>query len=624
MLITIVVMGTVYQASRSSAILYRSESRRADRAATGLRALDDMATEIARAGFGLGDVQPVLAGLPGQRPSRDAITLRSNPEGVAGSLQGDLSESGDPVPVAGAHLFKPQDRVLLCDLKGTVERAEVTRADRRSLAFRSLDGPGGRLRRAFRVRHGARVLKAREVRFYPATAPDGASIVVKAVDGGPERVLARDVDELRFEYRDDTGEALSPSQVRRVAPSAVKARLAVSPGPGAHDGETVPLLSRIVALDVQSATVPFDVPRPGFRLRRVFHRIQNAVAVAARPWAEAGVIVAAGQPRETGPGYLYTFPLHKGIRDVRVDTFVPLGGMREVVGAAFAPEDGPLSGSLFLVTGGPRVEVWRVTPDSGEQIGPMSQLQPFASVQQMRSAGGAAFADDGALYLSDPVAGGIVRLRTGGAPGPMIAEDVAAIPGRPGPIALGRNGSLYVLADERSTGMIGAESALWEIPLEDEQDPATPRRVAALPGEPRSLARDPLTGSLHALFGERGGDTVLLELTRSWLRRPEGEPREAFRLSAWKREVETMLPDADTPGIGGALFPTRLEFAAFDETGAVYFGAAGVGLVLKCDLDRPGGASHHAVAVAAVIEQDRRSEAKLPRLLGWRRSAPGL
>jgi hypothetical protein len=500
----------------------------------------------------------------------------------------------------------------------------VIRADRTVVAVRSLDGAGGRLRRAFRQRHGARILKAREVRYHRATAPDGAPILVKAMDGAPDRVLARGLDEIRFEYRDDAGEALSPSQVRHVMPGAVKARLVLSPAPGSHEGEIVPPLMRVVALDVHSANLPFDVPRPGFRLRRVFRRIQNAVSVTARPLAEAGIIVAAGQPRSQSLGYLYTFPFYKLVRDARVDSFVPLFGVRDTVAGAFPPEDSPLAGSLFVVTGGVRsVEVWRVSPDVGDQIGPTSERQLFASVRHMSSAGGAVFANDGLLYISDPAAGRIVRIRADGPPGAPVPEVVASMPGRPGPLALGRNGTLYVLVDERSTGLIGAGAALWEIPLESDEEPS-PRRVAPLPGEARSLARDPLTGGLFALFGERGGDTILLEMTRRWLKRPEGKPREVFRLSAWKREVETTLPDAETPGIDGALFPTRLEFASFDDTGAVYFGAASVGLVLKCDLDRPGGVSHHRVRLAAVVEQDLRSETIIPRVLGWRRATPGL
>lgn len=155
MAVTLVVMATVYQIARSTAILHRVEGFRAERGGTGLRAVDEIALEVARAGFGLGrDVERILPGLPGRPPSHDGITLRSNPEGLAGRLRDDLVASDTPVRVAGGTLFRAGDRVLLADRSGRAERALVVEARGGTLAFRSLDSADGALLRTRRARRG--------------------------------------------------------------------------------------------------------------------------------------------------------------------------------------------------------------------------------------------------------------------------------------------------------------------------------------------------------------------------------------------------------------------------------------------------------------------------------------
>jgi len=84
--VTLLVAGTVFTTTRSFWLAYRALIHQTERGLSGLRALDDMAVEIARAGFGLGDdLEPLWPGLPGGAPTVDAITVRSNPAGLPGA-----------------------------------------------------------------------------------------------------------------------------------------------------------------------------------------------------------------------------------------------------------------------------------------------------------------------------------------------------------------------------------------------------------------------------------------------------------------------------------------------------------------------------------------------------------
>jgi prepilin-type N-terminal cleavage/methylation domain-containing protein len=53
--VTLAIMATLYLVARSSALLHDTETRRTERGMSGLRALDDIALEIARAGMGPGN-----------------------------------------------------------------------------------------------------------------------------------------------------------------------------------------------------------------------------------------------------------------------------------------------------------------------------------------------------------------------------------------------------------------------------------------------------------------------------------------------------------------------------------------------------------------------------------------
>jgi prepilin-type N-terminal cleavage/methylation domain-containing protein len=244
--ITLLIAAIVYQTTRASWLLYRSQTHVTERGFSGVRALDDMAVEIARAGFGLGDAGPLFAGTLEGAPALDAITVRSNPEGIAGVLQEDLVDPDQLVAVDGAALFTAGDEVLLVDEEKVRERARVTRVAPEALALRSRETADGRLRRPFLTALGARVLKVREVGFYVKTDRAGVVVLVRKAPGQTEQVLARYVDALRFEY-------LGSER----APTAVQITLRLLPNPDLPP-VVVPPLSVLVPLEPQSAAIAFD------------------------------------------------------------------------------------------------------------------------------------------------------------------------------------------------------------------------------------------------------------------------------------------------------------------------------------------------------------------------------
>jgi len=274
--ITLTIGAIVYRITRATWRLYDAQAHATERGFSGLRALDDMAVEIARAGYGLGaDAGPLFPGtLAGVRAS-DAITLRSNPAGIAGVLQEDLVDRDQLVAVDGARLFAVGDDVLLVDEEGTLERARVSKANRDALAFRSVNGPEGQLQNPFRTAFDARVLAVREVGFYRKTDPAGTVVLARKAAGQAEQVLARYAGELRFDYVDESGRPMDPARIGPgFAPGAVTIVLRLLPNPGLPP-VTVPPLSLRVSLEPQSATVAFDL--------FAFHRIGVAGVVGQDP-----------------------------------------------------------------------------------------------------------------------------------------------------------------------------------------------------------------------------------------------------------------------------------------------------------------------------------------------------
>jgi prepilin-type N-terminal cleavage/methylation domain-containing protein len=265
--ITLMIAAVVYKVTRSSWLLYRLQTHVTERGFTGLHALDDMAVEIARAGFGLGpDDGPLFPGtLEGVR-APDAITVRSNPGGVAAVLQEDLLERDQPVRVDEAALFAVGDVVLLVDEERTLERAQVARVGPQSLALRSLEGPDGRLVHPFLTSLGARVLKVREVSFFLKTDRTGAIALAKKTTGRAEQILARYVEELRFDYVGETG---------------VRITLGLARNPDLPPVTLSPL-SVLVSLEPQSATVAFDAA--------AYHTIGLAAVVGQDPVSGAKTV----------------------------------------------------------------------------------------------------------------------------------------------------------------------------------------------------------------------------------------------------------------------------------------------------------------------------------------------
>jgi prepilin-type N-terminal cleavage/methylation domain-containing protein len=263
--LTLAIASIVYQLTRSTWLFYRVQTHATERGFSALRSLDDMTVEIARAGFGLGrDAQPLFPGtLEGAR-APDAITLRSNPGGVAARLKEDLEDRDRLVAAEGAALFAPGDEVLLADAERATERAVVTRVEGDALALRSREGPDGRLQRPFLTSLGARVLKVREVGFYLKTDAGGTTVLARKATGQAEQTLARYVDELRFEYVDEAGLPMDPSRIRGGnVPGGVWISLSLQPNPGLPPVVVAPL-RLLVALPAQSAAVAFDAA--GYRL----------------------------------------------------------------------------------------------------------------------------------------------------------------------------------------------------------------------------------------------------------------------------------------------------------------------------------------------------------------------
>jgi hypothetical protein len=145
----------------------------------------------------------------------------------------------------------------------------------------------------------------------------------------------------------------------------------------------------------------------------------------------------------------------------------------------------------------------------------------------------------------------------------------------------------------------------------------TPAPVARLDGRGRSLAFDPLSGSLFALVQDRSDDSVLLEFSRRSLHDPSSPPVEAFRLSGWRAEVESAFPPLE-PSIPPSLFPPRLAFASFDAAGTLYLGSSETGLVLQADLERPGTGARK-VGLSGIVGADRDTGRPRSLLQAWKK-----
>jgi prepilin-type N-terminal cleavage/methylation domain-containing protein len=259
--ITLLIAAATYKITRACWRLYQTQTHVTERGFSSVRALDDMAVEIARAGYGLGDAGPVFPGTLDGTPASDAITVRSNPEGIAGVLQEDLTDPSQPVAVDGAALFAEGDEVLLVDDQPKLERAQVTGARPDQLSLRSHDMPDGSFRRPPWNARRTRILKVREVGFYLTTDRTGVLAVARKASGQAEQILVRYVEELSFEYRQGARPANDPLSLLlrrpRSTPDSVRITLLLRPNPSLPP-IVVPPRTVFVSHEPQWATIPFD------------------------------------------------------------------------------------------------------------------------------------------------------------------------------------------------------------------------------------------------------------------------------------------------------------------------------------------------------------------------------
>ena len=258
--ITLLIAAITYKITRACWVLYQTQTHVTERGFSSVRALDDMAVEIARAGYGLGDAGPVFLGrLDGTR-AVDAITVRSNPEGIAGVLAEDLTDPKEPVAVDGAALFAEGDEVLLVDDQRKLERAQVTAVRSDHLSLRSHDTPDGSFKRPRWNARSTRILKVREVGFYLTTDRTGVLAVARKAPGQSEQILVRYVEELSFEYQqgarvDDPRSLLL--RMTRSTGSTVRITLSLRPNPSLPP-ITLPPRTVFVSHEPQWTTIPFD------------------------------------------------------------------------------------------------------------------------------------------------------------------------------------------------------------------------------------------------------------------------------------------------------------------------------------------------------------------------------
>ena len=259
--ITLLIAALVYKVTRVSWLLYQTQTHVTERGFSGVRALDDMAVEIARAGYGLGDAAPVFLGTLDGTRSFDAITVRSNPEGIVGVLEEDLTDPEEFVAVDGAALFAEGDEVLLVDDEpNKLERAQVTGARPLALRLRSHDTPGRRFKRPWSSPL-TRVLKVREVGFYLTRDRTGVLALARKAPGQSEQILVRYVEELQFDYLQAPLEPRDPRSLlrrwTRSTANGVRITLRLRPNP-ALPPVTVPPRTVLVSHEPQWASIPFD------------------------------------------------------------------------------------------------------------------------------------------------------------------------------------------------------------------------------------------------------------------------------------------------------------------------------------------------------------------------------
>jgi prepilin-type N-terminal cleavage/methylation domain-containing protein len=616
--ITLVVMALVAQTMGQVTRIYETESDLAISSSAAALALDDITHELSLAGQGLGEGAPaVLPWRPGFALSRDALTLRSNPEAKASPLRGDLVE-GEDVGVDPSAGFEKGEAVLLVESGGVGEAAQVVRAGAVSIAVAPLDPGANGFRGTYSMSRGARVLGLREVR-YSLSEPrsDGRRDLVKDVVGVGSRVLSRDVLSLSFEYLDEENAPISLAKVESTGELAsVRVALQFLPG---DDALRAKGLATTVALDPRSGIVDFEAQEPGFRLSRIFYPIDNPAGVASRLGSRYALILASGKAPSQDRAYLYTFEMEKRFLSASVDDVIFLEDVRAPVSLTFGPEGGPLAGSLFVAAWGLRIgHLSRIAPDALGGLSRDSPVSTFDGTEAIAQAGGIAFGADRALYVASQEKGAVFRFVFGPQGTPGKPERLYRLTGTPGAMVEGTDGHLYFLMNH------GENGSLWKLAFDETLSPQEPVRVGALPGLAVSLSRDPVSGNLFALVRDPIADFVVLELGRGFLKGMV-EPRRLFSLRTWREGVQEAKADAgDLPYAmeGVSALPSldieELDFLSFDNFGSLYMGCRKASLVLKFELDRPSG--RYVVGLAAGVVERGEGLAPSIRMHAWKKS----
>jgi prepilin-type N-terminal cleavage/methylation domain-containing protein len=624
--ITLVVMAMVTETMGHMAKIYRAQSDLAVSSQAVALALDDIAYELSLAGQGLGDgTAAVLPRRAGGSVAPDELTIRSNPAVLASFLLGDVGEPGEEVPAASPASFEAGTTALVTDAGGG-EAAEVVRARDGFVALRSLESSDGTFRRTFSSARGSRLLGLREVR-YSLGEPriDGRRELVKDVVGVGRRVLTRDLVSLEFQYLDSDEGSIALSKVESSQElRSVRVVLRYLPG---KDALRPKVLATRVALEPRSGAVDFERRDLGFHLSRIFFPLDHPAGVASRIGADWAVIVAAAQNPTRDPAYLYTFELEKKFLGVSADDFVPLDDVRAPTALTFAPESGPMAGSLFVAAWGLRVgHISRIEPDEFGKVSSSSVVTTFEGTEAIAQAGGMAFGVDDALYVTSLEKGAIFRFRFASNGKPGRPDRVFGVTGSPGAMAEGTDGQLYFLMNH------GERGSLWKMAFGETLQPVEPALVAALPGRAVSLARDPASGDLFALVESPVAGSLVLELPPSFLRGASGqggEPKQVFSFRQWRTQASEARTDPRELQVATQEMSDRLAFTdveeldslSFDALGSLYLGSRDANLVLKFELDRPSG--RFVVGLAAGVVERGEGLPPVVRMHAWKKRQSG-
>ena len=238
---------------------------------------------------------------------------------------------------------------------------------------------------------------------------------------------------MRFDYLDSNGDDIAPGKVEDADSdlATVKVTLGYSAKQGALTPQTI---STAISLSPSSGTIDFELPNIRFRLTRIFHPLDHPAAVVSRQASDWGAVLAAGKSPSRDPAYLYTFQMEERFMGApQVDNVVSLEDVRAPVSATFAPEGGPLAGSLFVAAWGLRIgHLSQIWPDDAGGFSAESEMVTFDGTEAIAQAGGIVFGVDDALYVTSREKGAIFRYQfdeQAAAGKPQMLFRVSATPG---------------------------------------------------------------------------------------------------------------------------------------------------------------------------------------------------